>query len=111
VDISDVLLARFLLLLATIRLKSVAVFANLDSLFANLSGLLAFPAVIFVSERMLLAELLSLSGNDLKVFQIFLALLFFKRAGREVISADFLDKFFVRVADLIFIFVVAVGLV
>jgi hypothetical protein len=40
-----------------------------------------------------------------------LALLFFKRAGREVISADFLDKFFVRVADLIFIFVVAVGLV
>ena len=92
VVVLDELVALLLQLLASVGLGSVAALADVQSLLADLGGLLALLAVVLVVEVQLLADLFSLPGDDLQVLELLAAALGLVRVGLVVVQADLLDE-------------------
>jgi hypothetical protein len=98
VDVVNASLACLSLVLATVGADSVVGFADLESLFADLGGLLALLAILFVIEGNALADLLGLSGNGFQIVEVLFAALDFVAVVAGL--ADLLDHFFVSLVDL-----------
>jgi hypothetical protein len=101
-------LASISLFLALVGTNSVVAFADLASLFADFNSLLALLLLIFVKVGLLLADLLSFSGDNLKVVEVFLTALDVMRVVAGL--ANLLDHLLVRVVDFFFlVFIVSLS--
>jgi len=87
-----------LLDLAPFRLDSIAFLASLQSLVADVGGLVASPLFVIILELVLLANCLDLRIGLFQVVKLALAHLEWSRVHLVLFIADFVDQVFVIIA-------------